>query len=116
MFHSARCWNKGCARPDDAFYQDVVLVDADDRLLGLISTKRLVDAQSKLIREQFQLLEAQRAKLEEANQSLARSLDLQRALERQIIQREKSVLLETLAGGIAHEINNKLLPITGHSG
>lgn len=37
----------------------------------------------------------------------------QRLLERRMIQQEKSVLLENLAGGVAHEINNKLVPIVG---
>ena len=37
----------------------------------------------------------------------------QRVLERRMQQKEKSVLLESLVGGIAHEINNKLSPIMG---
>jgi signal transduction histidine kinase/CheY-like chemotaxis protein len=37
----------------------------------------------------------------------------QRVLERRLQQKEKSVLLESLVGGIAHEINNKLSPIMG---
>ena len=39
----------------------------------------------------------------------------QRALERRMQQKEKAALLESLAGGIAHEINNKLSPIIGYS-
>lgn len=38
-----------------------------------------------------------------------------RALERQMASQEKSLLLDTLVGGIAHEINNKLTPIIGFS-
>ncbi len=37
----------------------------------------------------------------------------QRVLERRMHQKEKSALLESLVGGIAHEINNKLSPIVG---
>lgn len=37
----------------------------------------------------------------------------QRLLERRMVQQEKSALLENLAGGVAHEINNKLVPIVG---
>jgi signal transduction histidine kinase/ActR/RegA family two-component response regulator len=37
----------------------------------------------------------------------------QRVLERRMQQKEKSALLESLVGGIAHEINNKLSPIIG---
>ncbi len=36
-------------------------------------------------------------------------------MERRLAQREKHQLLETLVGGIAHEINNKLLPISGYA-
>ena len=35
----------------------------------------------------------------------------QRMLERELAQKEKSNLLESLVGGIAHELNNKLTPI-----
>lgn len=36
-----------------------------------------------------------------------------RGMERLLAQREKHALMETLVGGIAHELNNKLLPIMG---
>jgi len=39
----------------------------------------------------------------------------QRVLEHRLIQKEKSELLDSLVGGIAHEINNKLAPIIGFS-
>lgn len=39
----------------------------------------------------------------------------QRRLEQRLQQKEKSVLLDTLAGGIAHELNNKLLPVLGYA-
>lgn len=39
----------------------------------------------------------------------------QRLLERRVAQEERSFLLESLAGGIAHEINNKLSPILGYT-
>ncbi len=37
----------------------------------------------------------------------------QRVLERRLAQKEKSALLDSLVGGIAHELNNKLAPIVG---
>ncbi len=37
----------------------------------------------------------------------------QRALERLMLQQEKQKLLDTLVGGIAHELNNKLTPVQG---
>ncbi|HTR42074.1 MAG TPA: ATP-binding protein [Pseudomonadales bacterium] len=39
----------------------------------------------------------------------------QRVLEHRMIQKEKSAMLDSLVGGIAHEINNKLAPIVGFS-
>jgi len=39
----------------------------------------------------------------------------QRVLEHRLIQKEKSALLDSLVGGIAHEINNKLAPIIGYA-
>jgi signal transduction histidine kinase/CheY-like chemotaxis protein len=39
----------------------------------------------------------------------------QRRLEQRVQQKEKSALLDSLAGGIAHELNNKLLPVLGYA-
>lgn len=39
----------------------------------------------------------------------------QRALERNVVRHEKQTLLDTLVGGIAHELNNKLAPVLGFS-
>ena len=39
----------------------------------------------------------------------------QRELESRLVQNEKSLLLDALAGGIAHELNNKLTPILGYA-
>lgn len=38
-----------------------------------------------------------------------------RELENRLAKKEKSALLESLVGGIAHELNNKLTPIIGYS-
>ncbi len=38
-----------------------------------------------------------------------------RVLKRELEQRAKADLLETLAGGIAHELNNKLMPVAGYA-
>ncbi len=39
----------------------------------------------------------------------------QRRLEQRLQQKEKSAMLDSLAGGIAHELNNKLLPVLGYA-
>jgi signal transduction histidine kinase len=101
------------SRERDAFHHDVVLVGTAGELVGLVSTRRLVAAQSGLIGDQMQMLESQRIALESANAELEDSLRRQRELQRQVVAREKTALIETLVGGIAHEINNKLTPIVG---
>jgi signal transduction histidine kinase/CheY-like chemotaxis protein len=103
------------AREDEEFYHDVVVVDDDQHLVGLVSTLRLVRAQSQLMADQYLLLDHQRSELERVNDDLRDSLELQRKLEHQVVQEAKSALLQSLAGGIAHEINNKLVPIMGYA-
>ncbi len=103
------------AREDEDFYHDVVIVDDEQRLVGLVSTLRLVRAQSQLMADQYLLLDRQRSELERVNGSLRDSLAQQQALERHMVQEAKSALLQSLAGGIAHEINNKLVPIMGYA-
>jgi signal transduction histidine kinase/CheY-like chemotaxis protein len=39
----------------------------------------------------------------------------QRRMEHLVAQQEKSAMLDTLVGGIAHELNNKLTPILGYA-
>ncbi len=39
----------------------------------------------------------------------------QQELENRLIRKEKSAMLESLVGGIAHELNNKLAPVQGFS-
>ncbi len=40
----------------------------------------------------------------------------QRTVERHLRRQEKQLLLDTLVGGIAHELNNKLTPVMGFAG
>lgn len=80
------------ARHGGEFHEDVVLVDKEGRLIGLIPVERLAHVQNRLVQEQIGQLERQHS-----------------AMQRQ----EKQALLDTLAGGIAHELNNKLAPVQG---
>ena len=103
------------SRGGDEFYQDVVLVEADGRFVGMISTERLVRAQSALVAQQMRVVESQRLELTDVNRSLSEALIQHSELERRLVQEEKAMLVRTLAGGIAHEINNKLVPISGYA-
>jgi signal transduction histidine kinase/ActR/RegA family two-component response regulator len=106
---------RALGREDEAFYDDVALVDERSGLLGLVSTHRLVQIQSDLIRSQFAQLDDQRRHLEATNRDLAESIEQRRQLDMQLVAREKASVVETLAGGIAHELNNKLMPVLGYA-
>ncbi|OIR05239.1 sporulation kinase E [mine drainage metagenome] len=208
------------ARQGDAFHEDVVIVDAEHRLVGLVPAERLAHLQSRIMAEQFRQLEGRNLELRRTNEALGQAQALwiglfessllgvalldsdgriqaynrrfalllglpsgeaagahlrdflpeadrdrwpsvipagpgsppvkselplrvadrgtrlfriaadwitatghaclcidditdQRALERRMKQNEKQVLLDTLVGGIAHELNNKLTPVMG---
>jgi len=96
------------SRSVSEFYDDVVLIGEDLEFLGMISTRNLVSAQSALMQEQFEIVASQQ-------EDLSRSLKQQRELERHVVEKEKAALLHTLAGGIAHELNNKLMPMIGYA-
>lgn len=98
-----------------ALFDDVVMADDAGALVGLIPTRSLVEAQSAIVQQQLAALDAQRGALASANARLAASLEQQRLVERQMIEREKAALIETLSGGVAHELNNKLMPIVGYT-
>ncbi|SDT92310.1 Response regulator receiver domain-containing protein [Verrucomicrobium sp. GAS474] len=61
------------------------------------------------------LLSASLRWIEETGQICASLLDItqERLFLRKSLQKEKETFLDSLAGGIAHELNNKLLPILG---
>lgn len=103
------------AREDEDFYHDIVITENHGRLAGLVSTLRLVRAQSQLMVGQYHLVDLQREELEHVNESLRESLVQRQALEHKMVRDAKSALLQSLAGGIAHEINNKLVPIMGYA-
>lgn len=67
------------------------------------SGSRLLRAVASLIRETSQTA------------ILLEDLTDRRTLERRMSRQEKSMLLDSLVGGIAHELNNKLTPILGFS-
>ncbi len=208
------------ARQSDSFHEDVVIVDSEHRLVGLVPAERLAHLQSRIMSEQFRQLERRNLDLRRTNEALGQAQALwiglfessllgvalldadgriqaynrrfsqllglpaceasgahirdflpeadrsrwtsllpagpvptpvkcelalqvaargtrqfrvaadwisatghvclcvdditdQRALEQRMKQNEKQVLLDTLVGGIAHELNNKLTPIMG---
>jgi signal transduction histidine kinase len=75
------------ARDGDAFYEDVILVDANQKLKGLIGARKLVQLQSRLVSDQFAELyrqhdatRKQNLELFQANNALRQSQALYQAL------------------------------------
>jgi len=75
------------AREGDAFYEDVILVDARGKLVGLISARKLVQLQSRLVSDQFAELyrqhdatKKQNLELFQVNSALRQSQALYQAL------------------------------------
>jgi signal transduction histidine kinase len=75
------------AREGDAFYEDVILVDAEGKLVGLIGARKLVQLQSRLVSDQFAELyrqheatRKQNLELFQANSALRQSQALYLAL------------------------------------
>ncbi len=58
-----------------AFYDDILLVDENDQLLGIVPVPTLVRVQSALMTEKFNDLEARRFELLERNERLTHSLN-----------------------------------------
>jgi signal transduction histidine kinase/ActR/RegA family two-component response regulator len=99
-------------REGEAFHQDLALVAEDGMFLGILPVPALVRVQAGLMAGQVRLAERQGLELEHRNRELTRLRDM----KRRFAQSEKSAFLETLVGGIAHEINNKLAPVLGYAG
>jgi signal transduction histidine kinase/ActR/RegA family two-component response regulator len=79
-------------RTGAALYQDVIIVDGSDGLVGLVSTPSLVDAQSAIVRRQLSSLEAQRTELAATNDQLAASLAQQRELVRKLQEQSRELI------------------------
>jgi signal transduction histidine kinase len=79
-------------RTGAALYQDVVIVDGADGLVGLVSTPSLVEAQSAIVRRQLSSLEMQRTELAATNEHLAASLVQQRELVTKLQEQSRELM------------------------
>ena len=104
------------ARRDDAFHEEVVLVDEDQRLLGLIPVEALARLQSQLVGEQLDELRRQQAALLEQNLDLFRANHALRQSQGLYLGLFEShtlgVALLDVQGGI-HEHNRRLAELLG---
>ena len=79
-------------RTGAALYQDVIIIDGADRLVGLVSTPSLVEAQSAIVRRQLSSLETQRSELAATNEQLAASLVQQRELVTKLQEQSRELM------------------------
>lgn len=59
-------------------------------------------------------LQNRTVELQEANKNLQREMVERKSAEEQLLQSQKMQTVGTLAGGIAHDLNNQLTPIVGY--
>ncbi|HEX4086548.1 MAG TPA: SpoIIE family protein phosphatase [Chthoniobacteraceae bacterium] len=76
------------ARGDATFYDDVLLVDAEERFLGLISTQALVRLENRFLVENIQSLEEQRRLLNVKNEQMEADLRMARELQQALLPDE----------------------------
>jgi len=70
----AEVLKKVFTRPDDFFFDDVVLVDETDAFLGLIFARTLMRLQHSLLQQNIQVLEVQQKEINHKNQELENDL------------------------------------------
>jgi two-component system NtrC family sensor kinase len=88
--------NEALCRTGHEFYDDAALLDEAGDYLGMISVRRLIGLQSRIVSEQSRQTLAQQAELAEANRQLFRSLN-----ELRQSQGRYEALLKNSALGIA---------------
>jgi len=70
----AEVLKKVFTRPDDFFFDDVILVDAAEAFLGLIFARTLVRLQHSLLQQNIQVLEVKQKEINHKNQELENDL------------------------------------------
>lgn len=108
--------DRALARRGERFTQDVVLVDADDGLIGLIKAETLAQLQSQLVAEQLDALRAQHDTLRQQNLELFRAIHAARQSKGLYLGlfegHALGVALLDVEGGI-HEHNRRLVELLG---
>ena len=100
-------------RADQEFYDDVLLVDAQNRYLGMIAMRTLVRLQTKFLLGNIARVEASRQEIAEKNRQMEE--DLQMAREVQLAMQPKNHA-PAASGGLHLSIAHRFQPAGGVSG
>jgi sigma-B regulation protein RsbU (phosphoserine phosphatase) len=76
------------SRADESFYEDVLLLDAERKFLGLIFVHSLVRLQAQFLRENIHLLEQQKRVIHERNQQMEDDLAMAREIQLAILPKQ----------------------------
>jgi two-component system NtrC family sensor kinase len=110
---------RAMGRHGDEFHEEIVLVDAERRLLGLIPVEAVAHLQSRLVTEQLDELRSQQSTLRQQNLELFRSFHALRQSQGLYLGLFEShtlgVALLDAQGGI-HEHNRRLAEVLGLDG
>lgn len=88
-------------RPSENHFDDIVLVDAEDRYAGMMSVR-------EFNRLQHQMLVWQEAELVARNETLQKTLDELSRTQGELVNAAKMAALGELVAGIVHEMNTPL--------
>ena len=78
------------ARPSESFYDDVLLVDEEERLLGLISTETLFKVQNALLGANISQLERKEREIREKNEQMESDLRMAMELQQAMMPRTEA--------------------------
>ncbi|MGC3988604.1 MAG: SpoIIE family protein phosphatase [Chthoniobacteraceae bacterium] len=90
------------SRADEAFYDDVVLLDSEDRFLGLIHVHSLVRVQTQFLRDNIAQLEEQKRVINEKNQQMEEDLVMACEIQLAMLPREHLLFPATALPGDPH--------------
>ena len=87
------------ARNPENFYDDVLLVDEDGRLLGLISTETLFKVQNALLLANISQLEKKEREIREKNEQMESELRMAMELQQAMMPKTEPLSLRKTGGG-----------------
>ena len=90
------------ARGDETFYDDVLLVDADGQLIGLISTQTLFKVQNALLRANIIELQTKEREIQTRNTQMEADLRMAMELQQALLPKEYPLFPPTATSETAH--------------